>query len=240
LEVCEKGETLTFTVTFLPLRLDKKKLTLIGVGGNYALEFADNTLPPRAELCIPPNFSYRLLRMVVHLLQRERALAVSDEVLQTPAEIQRFRKSVVSYENTYISERLGVSRGGSPRTIDANNDQRKEFSCAYDTALKHWSKADALYEDDAQGALRFANKVGVAPWLLKDFASRRPDKCKPNRLAHFDAAIRSEIDIRHKTGKRELVSLSTLEKVRKSGDLLRGISRKRPKAEIKSGACNRK
>ncbi len=211
LGICEKGESRTFKVEFLPLRLEQKK----------------------------PNFAYRLLRMVVFLLRRERTL-VANGALQTPEAVESFRKSVVDYEKAYINERLGVSRGGSARAVDATDEQRKEFSYAYDVALKRWSTADDLYEDDPAGARSFVDRDSVARWLLDDFTGRRANKCKPNRLAHFDAAIRSGIEVQHKAGKRKgkLVSLSTIEKVRKAGDVLRGINRKMsPKRSTKAVAA---
>jgi len=239
LGICEKGESRTFKVEFLPLRLEQKKLTLISVGGNSVIEVLDDASVPWTELGIPPNFAYRLLRMVVFLLRRERTL-VANGALQTPEAVESFRKSVVDYEKAYINERLGVSRGGSARAVDATDEQRKEFSYAYDVALKRWSTADDLYEDDPAGARSFVDRDSVARWLLDDFTGRRANKCKPNRLAHFDAAIRSGIEVQHKAGKRKgkLVSLSTIEKVRKAGDVLRGINRKMsPKRSTKAVAA---
>jgi len=129
------------------------------------------------------------------------------------------------------------SRGGRSRLVDATEEQRIELSRGYDIALARWSMADKLYNNDPAGALRYAHLEDTEEWLLKDFQKRGTKKCKPNRLAHFDAAVRSGLAIRHKGGKRkgQLVSLSTLEKERKAGDLLCGITRKTSRKRTTKG-----
>ncbi|MBA2526532.1 MAG: hypothetical protein H0V18_12255 [Pyrinomonadaceae bacterium] len=139
------------------------------------------------------------------------------------------------------------TRGGSEKTYkDVTDQQRKKFSQAYGPELHHWTTADNLYDDDQDGAVRFARKEGVDPELLKDFQKRLTEKgkpnplCKPSRLAHYHAAILAGIEIRHmRKGKRAFVSLRTLETLRKSGDVLLGLNRKkqlkrRPKPDTAS------
>ncbi|MGI8731841.1 MAG: hypothetical protein ACR2LM_00870 [Pyrinomonadaceae bacterium] len=116
IEVCEKGEPCAFSVTFQPLRLKDMHLIVISTESgqadtNFAIEYSENSTIPWNEVCLPPNFAYRLLCAVAQLIQTERKLAVADEALQTAEVIEEFRNNHVSYHKAYINERLGISRG---------------------------------------------------------------------------------------------------------------------------------
>lgn len=131
--------------------------------------------------------------------------------------------SILSMHRRAVWDRVRAKdrRGGSRPVLNTTDAESIQLVKAYRELLKHWQKISGLYLENPEGDWREKAKLDqpdTPNWLLNDLQIKTHHKCRPHRLAHYHAATRCRIDIQ--TPKGKLVSLRTLERLRRRGELL--------------------